>query len=185
MNTANKLTLLRIVMIPVFLVILYLEIPGARYWAVGVFVLASATDALDGYIARHYNQITDFGKFMDPLADKMLVVSAMVWMVETGMMPGWALLVVIVREFAVSGLRMVAADSGTVIAAGWSGKIKTVCTMLGIILMLLIDDRTIHNICIAVIVLTTVYSGVEYFLKNGHVLLGELGGASAEDKKEE
>lgn len=183
MNTANKLTLMRILLIPVFVVILYLDVPGAIYWATAVFVIASLTDALDGYIARHYNQITDFGKFMDPLADKMLVVAAMVWFVEVGEMPGWALLVVLVREFAVSGLRMVAADKGAVIAAGWSGKIKTVCTMVGIVFILLFDDRVMENICIALIVLTTIYSGVEYFLKNGKVLLTEMGGKSDEERE--
>ena len=112
MNTANKLTILRVFMIPVFLLVLYLDVPGANYWALGIFVIASLTDTLDGYIARHYNQTTDFGKFMDPLADKCLVTAAMLWFVEIGQMPAWALLVVIIREFAVSGLRMVAADQG-------------------------------------------------------------------------
>lgn len=124
MNTANKLTLLRVVMIPLFLLVLYLDVPGANYWALAIFVIASLTDTLDGYIARHYNQTTDFGKFMDPLADKCLVTAAMLWFVEIGQMPGWALLVVIIREFGVSGLRMVAADKGRVIAAGWSGQGK-------------------------------------------------------------
>lgn len=171
MNTANKLTLLRIAMIPVFLLVLYLKIPGANYWALGIFIAASLTDTLDGYIARHYNQITDFGKFMDPLADKMLVVAALLWFVEIGQMPGWALLVVIVREFAVSGLRMIAADKGRVIAAGWSGKVKTASTMVCIVLMFLPIEPLFNQICLAVIVLTTIYSGVEYFLKNGDVLL--------------
>lgn len=170
MNTANKLTILRIVMIPIFLAVLYLGVPGANYWALAIFVAASLTDFLDGYIARHYNQITDFGKFMDPLADKMLVVAAMLWFVEIGQMPGWALLVVIVREFAVSGLRMVAADKGRVIAAGWSGKVKTASTMVCIVLMFLPIEEWINSICVAVIVLTTIYSGVEYFVKNGEVL---------------
>ena len=137
MNTANKLTLLRVVMIPAFLLVLYLHVPGANYWALAIFALASITDTLDGYIARHYNQITDFGKFMDPLADKCLVTAAMLWFVEIGQMPAWALLIVIVREFAVSGLRMIAADKGRVIAAGWSGKVKTASTMVCIVLMLL------------------------------------------------
>ncbi len=163
MNTANKLTLLRIAMIPVFLLVLYFKVPYANYWALGIFVAASLTDTLDGYIARHYNQITDFGKFMDPLADKMLVVAALLWFVEIGQMPGWALLVVIVREFAVSGLRM--------IAAGWSGKVKTASTMVCIVLMFLPIEPLFNQICLAVIVLTTIYSGVEYFLKNGDVLL--------------
>ena len=171
MNTANKLTLLRIAMIPVFLLVLYFKVPYANYWALGIFVAASLTDTLDGYIARHYNQITDFGKFMDPLADKMLVVAALLWFVEIGQMPGWALLVVIVREFAVSGLRMIAAVKGRVIAAGWSGKVKTASTMVCIVLMFLPIEPLFNQICLAVIVLTTIYSGVEYFLKNGDVLL--------------
>ena len=171
MNTANKLTLLRIAMIPVFLLVLYFKVPYANYWALGIFVATSLTDTLDGYIARHYNQITDFGEFMDPLADKMLVVAALLWFVEIGQMPGWALLVVIVREFAVSGLRMIAADKGRVIAAGWSGKVKTASTMVCIVLMFLPIEPLFNQICLAVIVLTTIYSGVEYFLKNGDVLL--------------
>ena len=170
MNTANKLTILRVFLIPVFLLVLYLQVPGANYWALAIFVLASLTDTLDGYIARHYNQITDFGKFMDPLADKCLVTAAMLWFVEIGQMPGWALLVVIIREFGVSGLRMVAADKGRVIAAGWSGKVKTASTMVCIVLMLLPIAPWINSICVAVIVLTTIYSGVEYFMKNLDVL---------------
>ncbi len=170
MNTANKLTILRVVMIPAFLLVLYLDVPFANYWALGIFAVASVTDTLDGYIARHYNQITDFGKFMDPLADKCLVTAAMLWFVEVGQMPAWALLIVIVREFAVSGLRMVAADKGRVIAAGWSGKVKTAATMVCVILMLLPLRGIVDQICTAVIVLTTIYSGVEYFMKNADIL---------------
>ena len=170
MNTANKLTLLRVVMIPAFLLVLYLHVPGANYWALAIFALASITDTLDGYIARHYNQITDFGKFMDPLADKCLVTAAMLWFVEIGQMPAWDLLSVIVRGFAVSGLRMIAADKGRVIAAGWSGKVKTASTMVCIVLMLLPIAYWVNSICVAVIVLTTIYSGVEYFTKNLDVL---------------
>ena len=169
MNTANKLTLLRVVMIPLFLLVLYLDVPGANSWALAIFVIASLTDTLDGYIARHYNQTTDFGKFMDPLADKCLV-TAMLGFVEIGQMPGWALLVVIIREFGVSGLRMVAADKGRVIAAGWSGKVKTASTMVCSVLMLLPIAPLVNNICVAVIVLATIYSGVEYFMKNLDVL---------------
>ena len=162
--------MLRVLMIPAFLLVLYLGVPGANYWALAIFVIASLTDTLDGYIARHYNQTTDFGKFMDPLADKCLVTAAMLWFVEIGQMPGWALLVVIIREFGVSGLRMVAADKGRVIAAGWSGKVKTASTMVCIVLMLLPISPWINSICVAVIVLTTIYSGVEYFMKNLDVL---------------
>ena len=170
MNTANKLTMLRVALIPVFLILLYLRFPFHMYFALTVFILASVTDFVDGYIAHHYNQVTDFGKFMDPLADKCLVVAAMLWFVEIGQMPGWALLVVIIREFSVSGLRMVAADKGRVIAAGWSGKVKTASTMVCIVLMFLPIAVWINHICVAVIVLTTIYSGVEYFMKNLDIL---------------
>ena len=157
-------------MIPVFLLVLYLDVPNANYWALAIFVIASLTDTLDGYIARHYNQTTDFGKFMDPLADKCLVTAAMLWFVEIGQMPAWALLVVIIREFGVSGLRMVAADKGRVIAAGWSGKVKTASTMVCIVLMFLPIPAELNLACVAVIVLTTIYSGVEYFVKNRDVI---------------
>ena len=176
MNTANKLTLLRVVMIPLFLLVLYLDVPGANYWALAIFVIASLTDTLDGYIARHYNQTTDFGKFMDPLADKCLVTAAMLWFVEIGQMPGWALLVVIIREFGVSGLRMVAADKGRVIAAGWSGKVKTASTMAAIVIMLLMNEpwmpvpNVLNFLCVAVIVVATLYSGVEYFVLNRDII---------------
>jgi len=170
MNTANKLTLLRVAMIPVFLVVLYWGLPGYRYVALIIFIAASITDLADGYIARHYNQITDFGKFMDPLADKVLVTAAMLWFVEVGQMPAWTLLIVIFREFAVSGMRLVAVDNGRVIAAGWSGKVKTASTMVCICLMLLPISELINGVCVLVIVATTVFSGVEYFLKNRDVL---------------
>ena len=166
MNLPNKLTLLRIVLILPFLLVLYLEVPGASYIALAIFIIASLTDMLDGKIARKYNLITDFGKFADPLADKMLVTAAMIWFVECGQMPGWALLIVILREFAVSGLRMVASDKGRVIAAGWSGKVTTASTMVCIVLMFLPIPAPLNWACIAVIVGTTIWSGVEYFVKN-------------------
>lgn len=170
MNTANKLTLLRVAMIPVFLVVLYWGLPGYKYVALIIFIAASITDLVDGYIARHYNQTTDFGKFMDPLADKVLVTAAMLWFVEVGQMPAWTLLIVIFREFAVSGMRLVAVDNGRVIAAGWSGKVKTASTMVCICLMLLPISELINGVCVLVIVATTVFSGVEYFLRNRDVL---------------
>ncbi|MBQ5543066.1 MAG: CDP-diacylglycerol--glycerol-3-phosphate 3-phosphatidyltransferase [Erysipelotrichales bacterium] len=169
MTTANKLTLLRIALIPVFLVILYLGFPGSNYAALAVFIIASLTDLLDGYIARHYNQITNFGKFMDPLADKVLVLSAMCWFVENSQMPGWCLAIVLFREFAVSGMRLVAIEQGKVIAAAWSGKIKTASTMVCLCLMMLNIPSWLNLICIIVIVATTVYSGIEYFIKNAAV----------------
>lgn len=169
MNTANKLTMLRVFMIPAFLLVLYLGIPFASYIALAIFIAASLTDLLDGYIARNYNQTTDFGKFMDPLADKCLVIAAMLWFVEIGQMPAWALLIVVVREFAVSGIRMQAANLGRVIAAGWSGKVKTASTMVCICLMLLPIPPVVNTVCVAVIVATTLYSGGEYLIQNKDV----------------
>ena len=170
MTTANKLTLCRVVMIPIFLVLLYVDFTGHLWAALAVFILASVTDFIDGYVARHYHQITDFGKFMDPLADKLLVMSAMAWFVEVAWMPAWAFFVVIARELAVTGLRLVAVEQGRVIAAAKSGKVKTACTMVGIILMLIFPNETLRLVCVAVILVTTIYSGIEYFIKNKDVL---------------
>ena len=170
MNLPNKLTVLRIVLIPAFMGILYWGFPGAQYVALAVFIIASLTDFLDGYIARRDGLVTDFGKFADPLADKMLVTAAMLWFVEIGQMPAWVLLIVLVREFAVSGLRMIASDAGRVIAAGWSGKVKTASTMVCIILMFLPIGNVINAICVGIIAVTTLYSGVEYFAKNKDVI---------------
>ena len=166
MNLANKLTMLRVVMIPVYLVMWNLNTPWSGYAALGVFVLASLTDLLDGHIARSRNMITDFGKFMDPLADKVLVMTAMVCFCAGGRFPAWALVIVIFREFAVSGLRLIAVEGGRVIAAGWSGKVKTASTMIGLCVMHLSVPALVDQLCIWVIVLTTVYSGVEYFIGN-------------------
>ena len=168
MNTANKLTMIRVVLIPVFIVLLYL---GRTIPALAVFIVASVTDFVDGYVARKYNLVTDFGKFMDPLADQLLVMSAMAWFVEVGWMPGWAFFIVLAREFAVTGLRLVAVEQGLVIAAGKSGKVKTASTMVGIILMLAVPGDLLNLICVAVIVITTVYSGIEYFIQNKQVIL--------------
>jgi len=171
MTTANKLTLVRVFLIPVFLVVAYLNFTGHRYVALAVFIIASLTDLLDGYIARHYNQVSDFGKFADPLADKCLVMAALCWFVETGEMFGWILAVVLLREFAVSGMRLVAVEKGRVIAAAWSGKIKTASTMVCICLMIFFgpEPHWLNLVCQAVILVTTVYSGVEYFIKNWDV----------------
>lgn len=167
MTTANKLTILRVLMIPAFLVVMYLDFPGSHYWALGIYVVACLTDLLDGYIARHYNQTTDFGKFLDPLADKLLVLAAMCMFCQWGVFPAWALMIVLTREFAVTGLRLVAVGKGNVIAAGWSGKVKTASTMIG--LCFLMAFPTIGWLAwtvLGVIVVTTVYSGVEYFVRN-------------------
>ncbi len=169
-NLPNKLTILRVILVPVFMAVLLLG--WSRYIALAIFLIACATDFMDGYIARKHNLVTDFGKFMDPLADKLLVTSAMLIFVQWGMLPAWVVMVVIAREFAVSGLRMIAASKGVVMAAGWSGKIKTGATMICIILMLtpLCRKPAFDALCATVILLTTVYSGVEYFIKNGKVL---------------
>ena len=163
-TTANKITMVRVALIPVFLVLCYLDY---RIAATVVFIIASLSDLLDGYIARHYNQVSNFGKFMDPLADKVLVLSAMCFLVEKGQMPGWAVAIILFREFAVSGLRLIAAERQHVIAAAWSGKVKTTCTMIGIGPLLVFSQYPWMNLGIsAVIVIVTVYSGAEYFVKN-------------------
>ena len=170
MTTASKITLVRVAMIPVFMVFMYLSggQPGLWMWlALGVFILASLTDYVDGQIARKCNQVSDFGKFLDPLADKLLTIAAMTIFCEWGSFPAWALMIVLTREFAVTGLRLVAVGNGTVIAAGWSGKVKTASTMIGLCVMMAFPTVAILNIIvIAVIVVTTVYSGVEYFVQN-------------------
>ena len=171
MNLANKLTMLRILMIPIFVVFAVMKLQWAQYVALGVYTIACLTDMLDGKIARKRGLVTDFGKFADPLADKMLVTAAMLWFVEIGQMPAWVLLIVLVREFAVSGLRMVAGPKGKVIAAGWSGKVKTFSTMVGLCIMMALPQvEIISTIVMVMIVATTVYSGVEYFIQNWNCL---------------
>ena len=167
MTTANKITIARVALIHVFLVLAY---TGHMYWALAVYIIACLSDMADGYIARHYNQISNFGKFADPLADKMLVLSAMCFFVENGQMPGWVVAVVLFREFAVSGLRLIAVERSRVIAAAWSGKIKTGCTMVGLGAMMLFPALNLVNIIFTVLILaTTVYSGAEYFYVNRDV----------------
>jgi len=170
MTTATKITLARVAMIPAFLVTMYLSGGEAGMWmyiSLAIFIVASLTDFVDGYIARHYNQTTDFGKFLDPLADKLLTIAAMAMFCEWGTFPAWALMIVLTREFAVSGLRMVASQKGTVIAAGWSGKVKTASTMVGLCVMMAFPNVSVINWAVLwMIVATTVYSGVEYFIQN-------------------
>ena len=172
MTLASKITLVRVAMIPAFMVTMYLSggTPGLwMYISLAIFIVASLTDSLDGYIARHYNQVSDFGKFMDPLADKCLVMAALCWFVEEGTFFAWVLAIVLLREFAVSGMRLVAVEKGRVIAAGWSGKIKTASTMVCICLILLGIPQVLNYVCQGIILVTTVYSGVEYFAKNADV----------------
>lgn len=174
MTTASKITLVRVVLIPVFMVFLILSAntPTLRWAALGVFALASLSDFIDGQIARRCNQVTDFGKFLDPLADKLLVTSCLIIFVGQGRMLDWIVFIVVAREFAISGLRMVAANNGKVIAAGWSGKIKTASTMVGLLLMMALPGKPTFDLVVSIIILaTTIYSGVEYFVKNWHILL--------------
>ena len=170
MTTASKITLIRVALIPVFVVLMYLSGGQQGIWlwlGLGVFIFASLTDFIDGYIARKYAQVSNFGKFLDPLADKLLVIAAMVMFCEWGVMPAWALIIVLAREFAVTGLRLIAVDGGTVIAAGWSGKVKTVCTMVGLCVMMVFPSVLwLNSIVVGVIVVTTVYSGIVYFIQN-------------------
>lgn len=167
MTTASKITLVRVAMIPIFMALLLL---GFRWAALAVFILASVTDFVDGYVARHYNQVSDFGKFLDPLADKLLVTACMLIFVEWGRMPSWAVMIVLAREFAVTGLRLVAVGNGRVIAAGWSGKVKTFSTMVGLCVMMAFPLAWLDWVVTAVITVTTLYSGVEYFVKNWDVI---------------
>ena len=170
MTTATKITLLRVVMIPAYMVFMYLSGGQTGLWmwlALGVFILASITDYIDGQIARKCNQVSDFGKFLDPLADKLLTLAAMCMFCQWGSFPAWALMIVLTREFAVSGLRMVAGPKGKVIAAGKSGKFKTASSMIGLCFMMAFPTIAwLSWLVVALIVITTVYSGVEYFIQN-------------------
>lgn len=175
MTTASKITLARVALIPMYMVFMYLSDMGNnalwKWLSLGIFIFASLTDYVDGYIARKYNQVSDFGKFLDPLADKLLTIAAMVIFCEWGMFPSWALMLVLTREFAVTGLRLVAVGKGTVIAAGKSGKFKTASSMVGLcVLMAFPQIQIIQWIVAGVIVLTTVYSGIEYFVQNWNCL---------------
>ena len=174
MTLASKITLVRVAMIPAYLVTMYLSGGQAGLWmflSLSIFIVASLTDYVDGYIARHYNQVTDFGKFLDPLADKLLVIAAMSMFCEWGVFPAWALMIVLTREFAVSGLRMVAGPKGKVIAAGWSGKVKTFSTMVGLCVMMAFPQVQWIGVAVMVVIVgTTLYSGVEYFIQNWNCL---------------
>ena len=170
MTLASKITMIRVAFIPAYMLLMYLSggQTGLFMWlALAVFIIASLTDYVDGHIARKYNQVSDFGKFLDPLADKLLVIAAMTIFCQWGMMPAWALMIVLTREFAVTGLRLVAVGKGTVIAAGKSGKIKTASTMIGLCVLMAFPTVPYLALVINIIILvTTVYSGIEYFVQN-------------------
>ena len=181
MNLPNKLTILRTILIPFFLVaMLWDAVPYGNWIALVIFAIASLTDMLDGKIARKYNLVTNFGKFMDPLADKLLVCSALIAFVELGRIPCWIVIVIIAREFIISGFRLVAADNGIVIAAGMWGKVKTAEQMV-MICILLADLSSVlpqfatgicifENILIYVALILTIVSLLDYLLHNKNVL---------------
>ena len=174
MTLASKITLIRVAFIPLYMVFMYLSGGEPNLWmwlSLAVFIVASLTDYVDGQIARRCNQVSDFGKFLDPLADKLLTIAAMAMFCEWGMMPAWALMLVLTREFAVTGLRLGAVGKGTVIAAGKSGKFKTASTMVGLcVLMAFPTVGWVAIVVNAVIVVTTLYSGIEYFIQNWNCL---------------
>ena len=167
MNLPNQLTILRILLIPAFLVLLF---TGYLYSAISVFLLASITDWLDGLIARKYNLITNFGKFMDPLADKLLVCAALISMVQLELLPAWIVIIILSREFIVTGFRLVAAGNHIVIAAGMLGKCKTVVQMVMIIYLLFGFGGFLAEFLVWVAVILTIASAIEYIMKNWQVL---------------
>ena len=174
MNLPNKLTIARVIMIPFFFLFLLTGLGGAasKWIALAIFIIASLTDLLDGHIARKYNLVTNFGKFMDPLADKLLVCAAMICLVEMGRLPAWIVIVIISREFIISGFRLIASDNGRVIAASYWGKFKTTFQMLMICLMIA-DIAQIAIVTAAVMwiaLVLTVVSLVDYLVKNKDVL---------------
>ena len=176
MNLPNKLTILRVIMVPffVFFMLADLGIPGQKYIALAIFAIASLTDTADGFIARKYNLITNFGKFMDPLADKLLVCSALICFVDLHRMPTWIVLVIIAREFIISGFRLVASDQGIVLAASWWGKSKTICQMITVLVLIAAFPgkpfAVIEQILIYASLLLTVISLMDYLIKNASVL---------------
>ncbi|MBQ9886073.1 MAG: CDP-diacylglycerol--glycerol-3-phosphate 3-phosphatidyltransferase [Lachnospiraceae bacterium] len=174
MNIPNKLTLMRVCLIPVFLLFMLTNIGGeaGRYIALVIFCVASLTDFLDGYLARKNNQVTNFGKFMDPLADKLLVCSALICFVANGQLPAWIVIVIIAREFIISGFRLVASDAGVVIAASYWGKFKTTAQLLMIILLIL-DIKALYiptQVVIYIALALTVISLIDYIVKNINVI---------------
>lgn len=171
MNLPNMLTIGRMILVPIFMVALLVNIPYGMFWAAAIFLIASFTDFLDGYLARKNNQITNFGKIMDPLADKLLVAAALICLVELGVVPAWITVLILGREFAVTGLRSVAAAEGIVVAASKLGKWKTATQMLALVLLILkssVVQATGYNIgmfFLYIALFLTLYSGIDYFVK--------------------
>lgn len=175
MNLPNKITIFRVCMIPIFLIFMLVSsIPGGRYIAAAIFIVAALSDLLDGYIARKHNLVTNFGKFMDPLADKLLVSSALICLVELKQLSAWIVIVIIAREFIISGFRLIASDNGVVIAASWWGKIKTVVQMVMSIMLIINLDfifiNILEQISIYLAAVLTIISLIDYMIKNKKVL---------------
>lgn len=175
MNTPNKLTVARVIMVPFFVVFLLTDFAGtsSKWIALLIFVAASLTDYLDGHLARKYHLVTDFGKFMDPLADKLLVCSALICLVELGRIPAWMVIVIIGREFIISGFRLIAADNGVVIAASYWGKFKTVSQMFLIIVMIMDlggGFAAVEQVLLWLSLALTVISLIDYLYKNRTIL---------------
>lgn len=173
MNLPNKLTMFRVILIPFFVLFMLVDITNVDKWiALAIFIVASLTDLLDGKIARKYNLVTNFGKFMDPLADKLLVCSALICLVELSMLPAWIVIIIIAREFIISGFRLIASDNGVVIAASYFGKFKTTFQMVMICLM--IADIEALNILTTIVMwaalILTVVSLIDYLVKNKDVM---------------
>ncbi len=176
MNLPNKLTMFRVVLIPFFIVFLLVPtIPAGKWIALAIFIVASLTDLLDGRIARKYNLVTNFGKFMDPLADKLLVCSALICLIELQRIPSWMVVLIIAREFTISGFRLIAADNGVVIAASYFGKFKTTFQMIAVCL-LIADIEALQSVTLIILwiaVILTVVSLVDYLVKNKDVMREE------------
>lgn len=196
MNLPNKITVARMLLIPIMIIVPYLGLNNILFGSVTIgsfitliiFLIASFTDFLDGYLARKNNLVTTFGKFLDPIADKLLVLSALIMLVEQGIIPGWIPIIIAAREFIVSGIRMLAAGDGKVIAASWYGKVKTVSQMVAISLAFLSTNtfmqftsvemstgalilNILMSLAMVIAVLTTILSGIDYFMKSKDIVL--------------
>ena len=179
MNTANKITMIRVFLVPIFMVLFFIDNAACHWAALGVFILASITDAVDGHVARKYNQITTFGKFVDPLADKVLTTAAFLLLMYYGRMSVWAVMIILTREFMVAGVRLVAAGEGNVVAASMWGKLKTVTQMVAVIVAMIlmnfekilgVPSIILSDILIWISVVFTIISGIDYLVKNWHLM---------------
>mgnify|MGYP000875680513 FL=1 len=176
MNLPNKITLARVLLIPIFMIVLLSNFPNNNYIAALIFTIASATDGLDGHIARSRNQVTTFGKFVDPLADKLLVSTALICMIQLGKVPAWIVVIIIAREFTITGFRIIAASEGITIAASPLGKIKTITQLIAIIAILInnypfrLINFPFDRVMLYLALIFTVISGVDYIYRNKEVL---------------